>query len=194
MRHADQPPREPKAIASTHATGGSRLDDDARPVDHPTTLDSRLVMTTVTCLMLTVMVTLDTTVVNVAQRTFIDEFSSTQAVVAWTSSGYALSLAAVIPVTGWAANRLGVKRLAIASVLLFTFGSLLCAMASNITQLVAFRAVQGLGGGIIIPLQLIILARAAGPARLARVMTISNITALMAPIFGPSLGGWLISS
>lgn len=194
MRQADRPPREPKTIASTHATGGSRLDDDARPVDYPTTLDSRLVMTTVTCLMLAVMVSLDTTVVNVAQRTFIDEFSSTQAIVAWTSSGYALSLAAVIPLTGWAANRLGVKRLAMASVLLFTFGSLLCAMASNITQLVAFRAVQGLGGGIVIPLQLIILARAAGPARLARVMTISNITVLMPPIFGPILGGWLISS
>nr|VTP04588.1 Multidrug export protein EmrB [Mycobacterium riyadhense] len=194
MRQADRPRREPKTIASTHATDGSRLDDDARPVDYPTTLDSRLLMTIVACLMLTVMVTLDTTVVNVAQRTFIDEFSSTQALVAWTSTGYTLSLAAVIPLTGWAANRLGTKRLAIASVLLFTFGSLLCGMASNITQLVAFRALQGLGGGIVIPLQLIILARAAGPARLARVMTISNITALMAPIFGPVLGGWLISS
>ncbi|MCV7200343.1 DHA2 family efflux MFS transporter permease subunit [Mycobacterium angelicum] len=196
MRQADRPPREPK-IASTHATGGSRLDGDASPVDDPTTpttLDSRLVMTTVTCLMLAVMVSLDTTVVNVAQRTFVDEFSSTQAIVAWTSSGYTLSLAAVIPITGWAANRLGAKRLAMASVLLFTFGSLLCALASNITQLVAFRAVQGLGGGIVIPLQLIILARAAGPARLARVMTISNITVLMPPIFGPILGGWLISS
>lgn len=151
-------------------------------------------MTTLTCLMLPVMVTLDTTVVNVAQRTFIDEFSSTQAVVAWTSTGYTLSLAAVIPLTGWAANRLGTKRLVVASVLLFTLGSLLCALASNIALLVTFRAVQGVGGGILIPLQLIILARAAGPARLGRVLTISMITVLLTPIAGPILGGWLIDA
>ncbi|VBA43876.1 Multidrug export protein EmrB [Mycobacterium innocens] len=145
-------------------------------------------------MMLPLMVTLDTTVVNVAQRTFIEEFSSTQAVVAWASTGYTLALAAVIPLTGWLANRLGTKRLLMASVLMFTAGSLLCALASNIGLLVAFRAVQGFGGGMLLPLQLIILARAAGPARLGRVMTISMITVLLAPIVGPILGGWLIDS
>lgn len=145
-------------------------------------------------MMLPLMVTLDTTVINVAQRTFVDAFSSTQAVVAWASTGYTLALAAVIPLTGWLANRLGTKRLLMASVLMFTAGSLLCALASNIALLVAFRALQGFGGGMLLPLQLIILARAAGPARLGRVMTISMITVLLAPIVGPILGGWLIGS
>ncbi|MDT5224233.1 MAG: hypothetical protein QOG19_1640 [Mycobacterium sp.] len=158
------------------------------------TPDFELVLITGVCMLLPVMVTLDATVVNVAQRTFIDEFSSTQAVVGWTMTAYTLSLAAVIPLTGWAANWVGTKRLVICSVLLFTLGSLLCALASNIALLVAFRALQGLGGGMLMPLQLIILARAAGPERLGRVLTISIIPVLMAPICGPILGGWLIDS
>ena len=91
-------PREPKVIAGT-------------PAGDQATLDSRLVAITMVSVLLPVMVNLDTTVVNVAQRTFIHDFSSTQAVVAWTVTGYALALAAVIPLTGWAANRLGTKRL-----------------------------------------------------------------------------------
>ncbi|WP_099188550.1 DHA2 family efflux MFS transporter permease subunit [Mycobacterium pseudokansasii] len=201
-RQAGRPPRAPTTVASTHARSQQRLDDDARTADGPAApdpradcrLDSKLLLITVTCMMLPLMVTLDTTVVNVAQRTFVEEFSSTQAVVAWASTGYTLALAAVIPLTGWLANRLGTKRLLMASVLMFTAGSLLCALASNIALLVAFRAVQGFGGGMLLPLQLIILARAAGPARLGRVMTISMITVLLAPIVGPILGGWLIDS
>ncbi|MGP0080930.1 DHA2 family efflux MFS transporter permease subunit [Mycobacterium sp.] len=179
---------------NTRAAGQLRLGADAGTTDYPATLDSRLLMITGACVLLPVMAVLDTTVVNVAQRTFINEFCSTQAVVAWTMTGYTLSLAAVIPLTGWAANRLGTKRLVLGSVLLFSMGSLLCALASNITLLVAFRALQGLGGGMLIPLQLIILDRAAGPQRLDRVLTISMVPVLMAPICGPILGGWLIGS
>jgi DHA2 family multidrug resistance protein len=157
-------------------------------------LSARLLMITAACTLLPVMVTLDATVVNVAQRTLIDGFSSTQAVVAWTVTGYTLALAAVIPLTGWAASRLGTKRLVLGSVLLFTWGSLLCALAPNIALLVAFRAFQGLGGGMLMPLQLIILARVAGPERLSRVLTISMIPILLAPICGPIFGGWLIDS
>ena len=166
----------------------------ARSGDYPVRLDSRLWMITVACALLPVMVTLDATVVNVAQRRFIDEFSSTQAVVAWTVTGYTLAIAAVIPLTGWAANRMGTKRLALGSVLLFSLGSLLCALAPTIPLLVAFRALQGLGGGLLMPLQLIILARAAGPQRLGRALTIGMVPVLIAPICGPILGGWLIDS
>jgi EmrB/QacA subfamily drug resistance transporter len=140
------------------------------------------------------MASLDATVVNVAQRTFVDEFSSTQAIVAWTMISYALSFAVAIPLTGWAANRFGTKRLALSSVLLFTVGSLLCALAPNIELLVAFRALQGLGGGILLPLPLIILAHEAGPKQFGRALTISSIPMLIAPIGGPVLGGWLIDS
>jgi MFS transporter, DHA2 family, multidrug resistance protein len=166
----------------------------ARERGIPAKLDPRLMAVTVACTLLPVMVTLDATVVNVAQRTFVDVFSSTQAVVAWTVTGYTLALAAVIPLTGWAANRLGTKLLALGAVVVFSWASLLCAQAPNIAALVAFRSLQGLGGGLLMPLQLIILTRAAGPQRLGRVLTISMIPILTAPICGPILGGWLIDS
>jgi MFS transporter, DHA2 family, multidrug resistance protein len=123
-----------------------------------------------------------------------DLFSSTQAVVAWTMTAYTLLMAAVIPLTGWAANRFGTKRLLLWSVLVFTLGSLLCAAAPNIALLVVFRALQGIGGGMMMPLTLTILTHEAGPKRLGRVLTIASIPMLIAPICGPILGGWLIDS
>jgi EmrB/QacA subfamily drug resistance transporter len=141
-----------------------------------------------------IMTILDTTVVNVAQRTFISEFGSTQAVVAWTATGYTLALAAVIPLTGWAADRFGTKRLFIGSVVLFTGGSLLCAMSGDITQLIAFRVLQGLGGGMLMPLVFTILTREAGPRRMGRLMAVLGIPMLLGPVGGPILGGWLIDA
>src|SRR5262249_11786759 len=122
------------------------------------------------------------------------QFGSTQAVVAWTMTGYTLALATVIPVTGWAADRFGTKRLFMGSVLAFTLGSLLCALAANILQLIIFRVVQGIGGGMLLPLGFMILTREAGPARLGRLMSILSIPMLLAPIAGPILGGWLIGT
>ena len=156
--------------------------------------DSRLIMVITVYTLAPVMVGLDTAIVKVAQRTFINDFASTQAVVAWTMSAYSLPLAAVIPLTGWAANRFGTKRLALGSVLLFTLGSLLCAMARNIGLLIAFRAVQGVGGGILMPLTFTILSHEAGPARLGRALAIGGIPMFFAPTCGPILGGWLIDS
>ena len=121
--------------------------------DYPDHLDAGLLKITSVCVLAAIMTILDTTVVNVAQRTFISQFGSTQAVVAWTATGYTLALAAVIPLTGWAADRFGTKRLFIGSIVLFTAGSLLCAVASDITQLIAFRVLQGLGGGMLMPLK-----------------------------------------
>jgi Major Facilitator Superfamily len=96
---------------------------------YPDKLDARLLRISGVCILATVMAILDVTVVAVAQRTFIDQFGSSQAVVAWTMTGYTLALATVIPLTGWAADRFGTKRLFMASVLAFMLGSLLCAVA-----------------------------------------------------------------
>ncbi|AMC49421.1 multidrug resistance protein EmrB [Mycobacterium tuberculosis variant bovis BCG] len=98
------------------------------------------------CVLASVMAHVDVTVVSVAQRTFVADFGSTQAVVAWTMTGYMLALATVIPTAGWAADRFGTRRLFMGSVLAFTLGSLLCAVAPNILLLIIFRVVQGFGG------------------------------------------------
>lgn len=162
--------------------------------DYPDKLDAGLLRISGVCILATVMAIIDVTVVSVAQRTFIDQFASSQAVVAWTMTGYTLALATVIPITGWAADRFGTKRLFMASVLAFALGSLLCALAANILQLIVFRVVQGIGGGMLLPLSFMILTREAGPRRLGRLMSILSIPMLLAPIGGPILGGWLIGT
>lgn len=139
-----------------------------------------------------IMSILDITVVSVALQTFQREFDATAAEVAWTMTGYTLALASVIPLTGWAADRFGTKRLYLLAVLLFTAGSVLCALADSLEILVAFRVLQGLGGGMLMPLGMTILTRAAGPDRVGRVMAVLGIPMLLGPIFGPILGGWLI--
>ncbi|MFI2271211.1 MULTISPECIES: DHA2 family efflux MFS transporter permease subunit [Catenuloplanes] len=139
-----------------------------------------------------IMSILDVTVVSVALPTFQEEFGATYARVAWTMTGYTLALATVIPLTGWAADRFGTKRLYMAAVALFTIGSVLCAMADSITMLIAFRVLQGLGGGMLMPLGMTIMTRAAGPERIGRLMAVLGIPMLLGPIMGPILGGWLI--
>lgn len=144
-----------------------------------------------------IMSILDITVVNVALPTFQDEFGSAESPiayshVAWTVTAYTLALATVIPLTGWAADRFGTKRLYMAAIFLFTAGSALCATASSIDMLIGFRILQGLGGGMLMPLGMTIMTRAAGPHRMGRLMAILGVPMLLGPILGPILGGWLI--
>jgi len=146
-----------------------------------------------------IMSILDITVVNVALPTFQADFASggeplPYSTVAWTVTAYTLALATVIPLTGWAADRFGTKRLYMTALLLFTAGSVLCAMASTIEALIAFRVIQGLGGGMLMPLGMTIMTKAAGPARMGRLMAILGVPMLLGPIFGPILGGWLIEN
>ncbi|MEU2002624.1 DHA2 family efflux MFS transporter permease subunit [Rhodococcus sp. NPDC019627] len=141
-----------------------------------------------------IMSILDVTVVSVALPTFATEFDSTYATVAWTMTGYTLALATVIPLTGWAADRFGTKRLYMTALILFVLGSVLCSFAWDITTLIGFRVLQGLGGGMLMPLGMTIMTRAAGPDRVGRVMAVLGIPMLLGPIGGPILGGWLIEA
>ncbi len=179
---------DPEGNSSTRAPG----DSTSTEREYPDRLDARLLRIGSVCLLVSVMASLDTTIVAVAQRTFVVEFGSTQAIVGWTVAGYMLGLATVTPMTGWAVDRFGTKRLFIGSVLAFTVGSLLCAMAPNIALLIIFRIVQGVGGGTLMPLTLTIVRREAGPDRLGRAIALAAIPMLLAPICGPVLGGWLI--
>jgi EmrB/QacA subfamily drug resistance transporter len=146
-----------------------------------------------------IMSILDVTVVNVALPTFQTELSGggeplAYSTVAWTATAYMLALAAVIPLTGWAADRFGTKRLYLTAIALFTIGSLLCATAWNIEALIGFRVLQGLGGGMLMPLGMTIMTKAAGPHRMGRLMAILGIPMLLGPIMGPILGGVLIDA
>jgi EmrB/QacA subfamily drug resistance transporter len=177
--------QEPRPMTATHQT------------ELPDKIDGAVLKVAGVVVLGAVMSILDITVVNVALPTFAKEFSTPEnpvsyAHVAWTVTAYTLALATVIPMSGWAANRFGTKRLYMLALLLFTMGSALCATAWTINILIAFRALQGLGGGMLMPVGMTIMTRAAGPHRMGRLMAILGVPMLLGPILGPILGGWLI--
>ena len=139
-----------------------------------------------------IMSVLDTTIVNVALDTLAKDLNSTLDGIQWVVTGYMLALAAVIPVTGWAAARFGARRLYIVSLVLFTAGSALCGFAWSAESLIGARVLQGLGGGMLMPIGQMILVRAAGPQNMARVMSAIGVPIILAPVFGPTLGGLLV--
>jgi EmrB/QacA subfamily drug resistance transporter len=137
---------------------------------------------------------LDTTIVNVALTSLGRELHSSVAQIQWVVTGYLLSLAAVIPVAGWAGRRFGPKPVYLVSLVLFTAGSALCGVSSSTTELVVFRVLQGVGGGMILPIGQLMMATAAGPQRMGRVMSVIAVPAMLAPIFGPAIGGLIIDN
>jgi EmrB/QacA subfamily drug resistance transporter len=160
----------------------------------PRALDRRLLLIAAVVVLGSFMSILDTTIVNVAISELSRSFSVSLSVTQWVSTSYMLALATVIPLTGWAADRFGTKRLYIASILLFVLGSALCGLAWSATSLIAFRVLQGLGGGMIMPLAQLIMAQEAGPQRMGRVMSLVAVPMMLAPILGPTLGGVLIQT
>ena len=139
-----------------------------------------------------VMAMLDITVVNVAIDHLIGEFDTTLNTIQWVATGYTLALATVIPLSGWAADRFGTKRIYLTAVFLFMAGSALAGMAWSVESLILFRVLQGLGGGMLMPIGMTILTKAAGPERVGRVMSVIGVPMLLGPIVGPILGGWLV--
>ncbi|HVW82305.1 MAG TPA: MDR family MFS transporter [Mycobacteriales bacterium] len=139
-----------------------------------------------------IMSTLDTTIVNVALISLSRDLHTSLDTVQWVVTGYLLSLAAVIPTTGWAAKRFGSKRLFLGSIVVFTVGSALCGLAPSVGWLIAFRVLQGLGGGMLMPLGMMIVVKKAGPERLARVMSAISVPIILGPVVGPTIGGLLL--
>ena len=142
----------------------------------------------------TIMSILDTTIVNVAIETLGRELGAPLSTIQWVATGYLLALATVIPLTGWAMERFGGKRAWMTSVALFLAGSALCGLAWSSTSLIAFRVLQGFGGGMIMPIGQAILAQAAGPQRMGRIMSVIGVPTLLGPILGPVIGGLIVDN
>ena len=142
----------------------------------------------------TIMTVLDLTVVNVAIPTLASDLGASIPAIQWVMTGYMLAFATVIPLTGWAAERFGARRAWIFALLLFLLGSVLAGAAWSLGSLIAFRVLQGLGAGMILPIGQTILAQAAGPQRMGRVMSVIGVPMLLAPVFGPLLGGAIIGA
>ncbi|MDH2903599.1 MAG: MDR family MFS transporter [Actinomycetota bacterium] len=157
-------------------------------------LEPALVRAAIVVVLGTIMAILDTTIVAVALHQLSIDFRTTVSTIQWVTTGYLLSLAIVIPLSGWAIHRLGAKRVYMISLALFVGGSILCALAWSATSLIGFRVLQGFGGGMIMPVGQAIMARTAGPQRMGKVMGIVGVPQLLGPILGPVIGGLIVSN
>ena len=163
-----------------------------------TTADGRIdrqVWQVVTVVVLgTLMAVLDTTIINIALASLTRELDTDLDTIQWVVTGYLLAIAAVVPMTGWAARRFTAKRVYIVSLAVFTIGSALCGLAQSVEQLVVFRVIQGLGGGAIMPVGQMLIVKVAGPKHLGRVMSVYGVPTVLAPVFGPTVGGLLLDT
>jgi EmrB/QacA subfamily drug resistance transporter len=140
------------------------------------------------------MVILDTTIVTVAIETLGRDLHASLSTISWVSTAYLLAMAVVIPLTGWAVERFGATRMWLTCLALFLAGSALCGAAWSAGSLIAFRALQGFGGGMIMPLMMTVLVRAAGTRNAGRMMSVVGVPALLAPVLGPVIGGLIVDS
>jgi EmrB/QacA subfamily drug resistance transporter len=136
---------------------------------------------------------MDITIVNVALPAIGQQFHESTAALDSVAVGYLVSLAVFIPAAGWLGDRLGSKRILLFSIFLFTAASVLCGFAGSLSELVFFRVLQGIGGGMMTPVGMAMLFRTFPPAERARASSILTVPTAVAPALGPVLGGLLVT-
>ncbi len=139
----------------------------------------------------TFMEILDTTVANVALRYIAGGLSAAQTDADWVITSYLAANAIVLPITGWLSAHLGRRNYFLASIAVFTLASALCGLATSLWQMILFRVIQGLAGGGLQPCSQGALMDAFPPEKQGTAMTLFGVAAIIAPIVGPTLGGWL---
>jgi EmrB/QacA subfamily drug resistance transporter len=138
-------------------------------------------------------VILDTTIVSVGLRDLASSLNTSIDTIQWVSTAYLLAMFVSIPLAGWAQSRVGGKRLWLAALTVFIGASALCAVAWDAPSLIAFRALLGLGGGIMMPLMSTLVMQAAHGKNLGRIMAAVSLPAALGPILGPVLGGLILN-
>jgi EmrB/QacA subfamily drug resistance transporter len=173
---------------------GPAVSQTAAPPAAPAPLDrtARTVIAVVVLGMITTV--LDATIVSVATDRLAAEFAVPLTTVQWVMTGYLLAFTATIPLSGWAMDRYGARRVWLTAVGVFTAGSLLCGLAWSAPSLIGFRVLQGAGAGLVSPVGMAMVARAVGPQRMGRAMAVVGIPMMLGPILGPVIGGVLVDS
>src|ERR1041384_1959089 len=138
-----------------------------------------------------VMATIDTSIVNVAMPQSRGELGASLQEITWVTTAYLIAMVLVMPLTGFLGSFFGQKRVYIASLVLFTIGSVLCGTARSLEMLVLWRIVQGIGGGALQPTQQAILRQAFPPAEQGMAMAVFSMVIMVGPAVGPVLGGWI---
>lgn len=135
---------------------------------------------------------LDTTMTNVAINTIMHDLNSTVDHVQWVTTSYILALGIVVPITGWASEHFSGKTLYISGLVAFVLGSIVSGLATSINLLIMGRIIQGAAAGMIVPLVTTLIVKAAGGHNLGSLMAIVSLPAVLAPILGPTIGGFII--
>ena len=151
-------------------------------------LDPQVIKVLIILIIGTIAPLLDSTMVNVAIKTIAGDLKSTVSVIQWVVTGYVLAMGIAVPVSGWATNRFGGKRVYMFSLFAFLVGSILSSLAWNIESLIVFRFLQGFSAGLLVPTLQTLMVQAAGGRNLGRVMSFVSIPSMLGPILGPVLG------
>ncbi len=146
---------------------------------------------TVTVMIGTIMSALDSSIVNVALPYMRGSLSATIEEITWVATGYILSNVIIMPIVGMLSARWGRKKFYLFSIVGFTISSMLCGMAWDLTSMVVFRVIQGMGGGALIPVSQAILRETFPPEEQGMAMGLYGFGVVLGPAFGPTLGGWL---
>jgi EmrB/QacA subfamily drug resistance transporter len=138
------------------------------------------------------MQTLDATIINTALPAMAASLGESPLRMQSVVVAYALTMAMLIPASGWIADRFGTRRVFFSAIVLFVVGSVLCALSRGIGQLVAARVVQGMGGALLLPVGRLALLRSVPRAEFLAAMSFVAVPGLIGPLMGPTLGGWLV--
>lgn len=138
------------------------------------------------------MQTLDGTILNTALPAMARDLAEDPLRMQGVVIAYMLTVALLIPASGWLADRFGTRRIFVSAIVLFSLGSLFCAMSTSLSQLVIARVIQGMGGALMLPVGRLVVLRAYPRSEFVRVMTFIALPGLVGPLIGPTLGGWLV--
>jgi DHA2 family multidrug resistance protein len=173
--------------------GGASLPASSAPRQRlaATAIPAHRWLTAIAVMSSAVMQVLDTSVVNVSLPHIAGSLSSSVEEATWVLTSYLVSNAIILPITGWLAGVMGRKRLLLTAVSSFTLASLLCGLAPNLPMLILFRIVQGATGGALQPLSQAVLLEEFPGREQGKAMAFWSLGIIAAPIFGPTLGGWI---
>lgn len=138
------------------------------------------------------MQTLDGTILNTALPAMARDLAEDPLRMQSVVIAYMLTVALLIPASGWIADRFGTRRIFFGAIALFSLGSLLCALSTSLGMLIAARVIQGLGGALMMPVGRLVVLRAYPRSELVRIMSFITLPGLLGPLIGPTLGGWLV--
>jgi EmrB/QacA subfamily drug resistance transporter len=163
------------------------------PAPGPDKIDPKVLKTALILIVGFMAVIFDTTIVSVALHTLSVQLHAAVSTVQWVTTGYLLALGIAVPLSTWGLRRFGSKRLWMGALAVFLIGSIGSSLAWNVDSLIAWRVVQGAGGGIMFPLLTTLIMQAAAGKALGRTVTIVALPALLGPILGPLIGGAILT-